>query len=66
MKVNSVLYFHGSKEEAIEVFERECENNNFSPPESAFSNAAYGMYEIAIEVEWDLKTGDCRYLGLKS
>jgi len=63
MKVKSKMYFNKSKESSLDDFLTICEKNDFIPTEDAKYNACYAGYEISVDVEWDLETGDCKILG---
>jgi hypothetical protein len=65
MKVEGLMYFHNSKETSVDNFLEMCKNCNFKPSEKAIENAAYAGYEIGIKVQWDLKTGNCEFIGRK-
>jgi len=65
MKVKDVIFFSNSKETSIDDFLEICEEKGFEPTDEAIKNAAYAGYEIGINVEWDLETGDCTFISMK-
>lgn len=64
MKVKTVMYFNSSKEDSVYNFKELCEENDFNPSEDAVNNSCYAGYEVGINVEWDLETGNCEFIKL--
>jgi hypothetical protein len=63
MKVKDTLYFHSDKSEMRYQFSTLCEKYGVEPTEKALENSVYAGYEVGVDVEWDLETGDCKVLG---
>ena len=66
MKVKTKMYFHNSKEQSLDQFINLCEENGIKPTNEAEENACFAGYEIGVNVEWDLETGDCNFLKLSN
>lgn len=64
MKVRTTMYFHNSKEDSNYDFCELCKENGIKPTEEAESESCYAGYEVGVEVEWDLLTGKCEFIGL--
>lgn len=64
MKVKSKMYFHASKESSLDDFLTLCEEHGIDPSLEAQDNAMYAGYEVGVDVEWDLETGNCELVGL--
>jgi hypothetical protein len=63
MKVKHTLYFHSDKSDVEYQFKELCEENGVIPSIDASENSRYAGYEVGVDVEWDLETGDCKILG---
>jgi hypothetical protein len=66
MKVNYTLYFHSDESDMEYQFTELCKKYGVEPTEEVVRNATYAGYEVGIDVEWDLDTGDCKLLGLSN
>jgi hypothetical protein len=64
MKVKYTLYFNSEKSDMEYQFLELCEHHGFTPSDEAIKNSAYVGYEIGVDVEWDLETGNCKILGI--
>ena len=63
MKVKRKMYFNNTKETSLDYFLEVCEEQFFEPSKEAQETAMFAGYEICVDVEWDLETGNCKILG---
>lgn len=65
MKIKTVMYAHGCKEDSCYHFEKICKENGIEPSEEAVDASMYALYEIALDMEFDTDTGESKILGCR-
>jgi hypothetical protein len=64
VKVKSKMYLHSSRESSVDDFFELCDKYGIEPTDDAIEIASYAGYEVCLDVEWDLDTGDCEIIGV--
>jgi len=59
-----IIYLHADKSDMRAAFEALCKKHCVEPSEDVCRYASYGCCEVALDVEFDLTTGECRIVEI--